>query len=47
VCFGGLQSNGGAAFAIYGDIFFKSAFVVFNAGTGTTGAQLGVAAKAA
>ncbi|KAI9684397.1 MAG: hypothetical protein M1829_002207 [Trizodia sp. TS-e1964] len=34
-CFGALQSNGGSGLQIYGDIIFKSQFVVFNGGDNT------------
>lgn len=29
-CFGGVQSNSGSGLQIYGDVFFRSQYVVFN-----------------
>lgn len=40
-CFGGMQSDGGFGFAIFGDVAIKAAFVVFDAGR----MRLGFASK--
>lgn len=40
-CFGGVQGNGGAGLQIYGDVLFRTQFVVFDGGK----ARLGWAPK--
>lgn len=40
--YGGIQSNSGIGFSIFGDVFLKSQYVVFDA----SGPQLGFAAQA-
>ena len=42
-CFGGIQSDSGVGFSIFGDVFLKSQFVVFEDASGR--ARLGFAAK--
>jgi len=42
-CFGGIQANTGIGFTIFGDIFLKSAFVVFDESQSTP--RLGFAEK--
>lgn len=42
-CYGGVQENGGNIFQVYGDLMFRSCFVVFYGGAANLG--LGIAEK--
>jgi hypothetical protein len=42
-CFGGLQSDKGIGSSLFGDVFFKSQFVIFD---GSSTPRVGFAAKA-
>lgn len=44
-CFGGLQDGSGIGFNIYGDIFIKSQFIVFDKGMTSAGPRVGFAAQ--
>jgi len=41
-CYGGIQSNSGIGFSIFGDVFLKSQYVVFDA----SGPKIGFAPQA-
>ena len=42
-CFGGLQSNSGIGFTIFGDVFLKAVYAIFDDSTGSP--RLGFAAQ--
>lgn len=43
VCYGGIQRNTGFGFSIFGDVFLKTVYAVFD--RGSAGPRLGLASK--